>query len=136
MHSKANPLEHEPSGLLANFYVAGNFVATHSILTVGQKPSCSEPLIKTDRTILVDRPNLDGELALGMVTATLPCAPRGVELANLGRVADRANDSIGPAPDSDVVNTVIRIREVDDCLLKARRFGHHGLFHEVNYATK
>src|SRR2546426_6560924 len=40
LHCKANPLQHEPSGLLAHLDVTRNLVATHAVLAIGQHPSC------------------------------------------------------------------------------------------------
>ncbi len=54
----------------------------------------------------------------------LPSAPIRVE-TNLRGSATGTNHAVRPAPHSDVVDAVVRIREVDDCFLKARRFLGH-----------
>jgi len=125
LHCKANPLQHKPCRLLGNLNVASNFVATHAVLAVRQHPRCREPLIKRDRRVLIDRPDFDGELSLRVMTSALPSPTSRVECADSGRTATGTNHAVRPASNGDVVDAVVRIREVDDCFLKARRFLVH-----------
>jgi len=125
LHRKPNALEHEPCRFLGNLHISRNLVAANAVLAVSQHPRCREPLVQRNRGIFVDRPDFDGELALGVVTATLPCSASGMERANLRRPASGTNDAVRPAPDSDVVDTVVGIREVDNRFLKARWFFLH-----------
>jgi len=133
LHGQTNPLQHEPRRLLAYLQIAGDLVGTNSVLAVRQHPSCGEPLVQRDRAIFVDGSDLDGELALGVMTSTLPSASRRIELANLVGPAAGANYSaIFPPPYSDVINAVVGIREVNYCFLKAGRFGAHLVLHKPN----
>src|SRR5258708_5626924 len=75
LHRKANPLKHEPCRLLGNLHVAGDLVAANTVLAIGKHPRCHEPLVQRDRRILIDRANLGGELALGMMATAFPSAP-------------------------------------------------------------
>jgi len=125
LHRKANALQHEPCGLLGNFHIAGDLVAANSILAVSKHPRCPEPLVQCDRAIFVDRPNLDGELALRVMAPALPCPASGIERADFRRATNRTNYAVRPTPDGDVVDAVVRIREVDNPFLKARRFLVH-----------
>src|ERR1022692_710060 len=135
LHSQTNPLQHEPSRFLAHLHIACDLVGTDTVFAVGQHPRRGKPLVQRNRTILVDRPDLDRELALGMVTATLPSAPLRVELAYFFRPTTGTNDlAILPAPYRNVINTVIRIREVDNRFLKASGLRFHCVFHEQNIA--
>src|SRR5581483_10556990 len=121
LQCKPDTVQHEPCGLLSNIQSAGNLVAANSILAVSKHPRCRKPLVKSDGAVLVDRTDLDGELALRMMAAALPHAALWVELHFL-RAASWADHATGPATHSKVVNAVIRIREVDDRFLKAFRF--------------
>ena len=124
MHRKADPLEHEPCRLLGNLDVSRNLVATDAVLAVSKHPGCREPLIQWNRGVLIDRANLDGELTLRVMAPALPCAPIGIE-ADLRSSAAGADYAVRPTPDSDVVDAIVRIREVDNCFLKALRFVFH-----------
>src|ERR1700688_1702958 len=68
LHCKANPMKHDPCRLLSDFNVARNLVAADSVLAVSDHPSCDHPLIQRNRGIFHDGSNLDGELALGMMS--------------------------------------------------------------------
>jgi len=125
LHSKSNTVKHEPCRLLGDLQIAGDFVTTDSILAVSDQPRCGEPLVERDRGIFHDGPDLDGELPLRVMAAALPPTPIGVVL-HFVRAAGRAYYfAIWPAAKRKVVNAVVRIREVNDCLLKA--FGFHWL---------
>jgi hypothetical protein len=66
---------------------------------------------------------------------TLPRAPLRIELADLFGATTGANDlAVCPSPYRYVINTVILIREIDDSLLEASRFGLHCVFHDQNIA--
>src|SRR6266852_3215078 len=124
LHCKANPLQHEPCRLLRNAHVTRNLVTADTVFAVRKHPRCREPLVQRDRRILVDRSDLDGELALGVMAATLPSTALCIE-ANLGGSATGTNYTVRPATDSNVVDAVVRIREVDDRFLKALGFMFH-----------
>ena len=49
MHGEANPVKHEPSALLGNADVTGNFVAAHTVFAVSNHPRCQYPLIEPQR---------------------------------------------------------------------------------------
>src|SRR5207245_10807250 len=67
LHCKANSLQHEPRGLLAHVDVTRNLVTAHSVLAISQHPSCSEPLVQRNRTILIDRADLNRKFPLRMM---------------------------------------------------------------------
>ncbi len=63
-----------------------------------------------------------------------PSAAVGTVL-HLRRATGRTGHSaLRPAPDCEVVNAVVRIREVDDCFLQALRFAHGLVLHEQTVA--
>src|SRR5438552_9780815 len=135
LHCKANPLQHEPSGLLAHLDVTRNLVTAHTVLAISQHPRRGEPLVQRNRTILINCSDLDGELAFRMMTATLPCAPIRIE-ANLLGSTTGAGHAIGPTADGDVVNAVVGIRKVQNCFLKACRLFAHVVPHKSQYSKK
>ena len=49
LHRKANPVQHEPCGLLSDAKSAGHFVGTNSVLTVGNHPNRNKPLVQRQR---------------------------------------------------------------------------------------
>jgi hypothetical protein len=62
LQSQANPLQHEPCGLLSDSQSAMHFRATDAVLAISQHPESGHPLIHPERGILEDRSNLYGEL--------------------------------------------------------------------------
>ena len=135
LHSQTNPLEHKPSRFLAYLHVPRNLVATDPVLAIRQHPRSGEPLVQRNWAILVDRSDLNRELALGMMATAFPSAPFWVELADLFGPATGTSDlAVRPSPYRQVINTVIRIREVNNRFLKAGRFGFHCVFHDQNIA--
>ena len=135
LQGEANPVEHEPCGLLGYLESASHFVGTDSVFAVSEHPSSGEPFVETDRGILKDGPNFDGELALGMVSGALPDATRSAERDLFG-AASRAGDTFGPAPRNEVIEAVVGVREVQDCFLQALGFAHGLGLHESNSTLK
>ncbi len=133
LQGQPDAVKHEPCGLLSNIQSAGNLVAADPILAVSKHPRCRKPLVQTDRAVLVDRADLDGELALSMMAAALPYAALWIE-AYLLRAASWAGHATRPATHSKVVNAVVGIREIQDCFLKRFRFLAHGVHHEQKLA--
>src|SRR5208282_2579325 len=135
LHSQPNPLQHEPGRFLANLQIAGDLVGTDAVFAVRQHPSRGEPFVQWDRAIFVNRPDLNGELTLGVMAATLPSTPLRVEFADFLGAATGTNDlAVWPSPYRYVINTVVWIREIYNRLLEARWLGFHVRFHDENIA--
>src|ERR1700722_13551545 len=135
LHCKANAMQHEPCRLLGDLHVTRNLVTAHAVLAVRNHPSCGHPLVEWNSRIFHDGPDLHRELSFRMVRAALPDAPRRIEFHFI-RSASRAKYlAIGPATDRQIVDAVIRIREVDDCFLKAFRFTHGDVLHARTLAN-
>ena len=81
MQCEAEPMRHEPCGLLRNTDAASNLAAAHTVLAVHQQPQRGKPLIQTKRGILKNGPSLGGELALRMPSRALP-SPLRLKEAN------------------------------------------------------
>jgi hypothetical protein len=135
LQGEPDAMEHEPSRLLGDLESAAHFIGTDSILAVGEHPSRCEPLVEPDGRILKNGADLDGELALGVMSGALPDTPRSAERDLLG-AASRAGDTLGPAPRNKVIEAVIWIREVKNRFLQALGFAHGLGLHESNSTLK
>ena len=125
LHRKADSLEHEPRRFLSHSYIAGNLVTTHAVLAIREHPRCREPLVQCDRRIFVNRPDFDGEFAFRVMAPALPSSASRVKCTDLCRCTNGADYAVRPSADSDVVDAIIGIREVDNRFLKALRFWCH-----------
>src|SRR5260370_30582320 len=67
LHSKAQPMQNKPCGLLRNPKITGNLVGANTIAAIDQHPQSREPLVQRNRGILEDRSNLDGKLATALL---------------------------------------------------------------------
>ena len=117
LHRKANPVEHEPCGLLGDTQSAGDLAGTDAVLGSSDHPDGGKPLLKAKGRILEDGAHLGRKLALGMRALALPFALLR-KPANVSASASRASDAIRPTVGNHVANAVIGIREVDDGFLK------------------
>jgi|ERR1017187_6180929 hypothetical protein len=70
--AKANPVKHEPCGLLGYADCPVKLPRANPIPVAANHPHCRKPLVQTERGILENGPDLDGELALGVLVAALP----------------------------------------------------------------
>ena len=135
LHREPDAVKHEPRRLLSNLYVSRDLVATDTVLAVSDHPHRHEPLVQRNGRVLHDGANFDGELALGMMRTALPQAAIRIEF-HLVRPARRTGDlAIGPAPEGEIVNAVIGIREENDGFLEALWFGHGLVLHDPTLAN-
>src|SRR5271157_709778 len=132
LHGKTNSVQHEPCSLLCDLQIAGYFVATDTILAVGDEPHCCQPFVESDCGILHHSPDLDGKLALGVMASTLPRAALLAVFDSLRATSRTSYLTVRPAANCEVVNAVVGIREVDYCLLQALWFAHGLSTHEQN----
>lgn len=124
LHRKANPVQHEPCGLLGDAKSAGHFVGTDSVFAIGNHPNSDKPLVQRQRRILKDSPDFDRELPFGVDALALPLALILEEHGVLAATSGADHDAIWPAQLDHELEAVIGIREMDDCLLEGS-----GLFH-------
>lgn len=117
-------MKHKPCRLLGNAHIAGDLVRANTVLAVCEHPRSGEPLVQRDRAILKNRTDLNGELAFRVMAPALPSAPIRVE-ADLLRSATGTGHAVRPTADSEVIDAVVGIREVDDRFLKALRLVFH-----------
>lgn len=95
LHGEAEPVPHEPRGLLGDSKRPRHFVGADAVLVVDQHPERGQPLVQSDRRILEDRPDLDRELLAWVLGPALPAAVVG-EVGDLGTPAGRAGDAVRP----------------------------------------
>jgi len=121
--SKSDPVKHKPRGLLGDAQGAGDLARANAVLAIQDEPHCGKPLIKAERRVFKDSPDLDGELPFSVMHAALP-AQLILEEANILATAGRASDAVLPfRPTSHkVVKAVDLIGEVNDGFLKGLRF--------------
>lgn len=121
LKGKPDSMQHEPRGLLSDTERPGHFVGRNAVLAVGDHPHGAEPLIEADRGILEDSPDLNRELALGMMTAALP-AILILQERYLLASAPGADNAVRPAALNEELQAIIRIREVNNRFLECLRF--------------
>lgn len=112
---KPKALKHKPCRLLCDTKRAVNLHTGDSVLAINQHPKGNHPLIQAERRILKDRVDLQSEL---LIAATAePEFPRTNKVVLLG-AATRADDlAIRPAQLAGVLESAIRIGEVNDRFL-------------------
>src|SRR5271157_2146559 len=136
LHSQPDAVKHEPCRLLSDLHIAGDLVTTDTVLAIGDEPSCSEPLIQRDCGVLHDGSNLDGELAFQVMACALPHTARGIEFYFLGAASGAGNNAVRPAPNGQILDAIVGIREVLDGFLQALWFAHKSLTHKQIIAQK
>jgi len=113
MDSQAEPVQHEPRGLLSNAQIARNFVTADAVLAVDEHPQRREPLIKSDGTILEDAADFDRELLF-----TASALPERTSAQAVGRIrassAARTFNAIRPSQGGDEGHAGFDVGEVFD----------------------
>ena len=115
-------LQHEPRRLLSNSERAMNLVTAHPVPAVDQHPRCRHPLIQPKCGVLKDRADLERELLLASVAE--PKLPRLDERVLLGATAWTGHFAIGPAKLLRIFKRSVGVAEINDSLLKRKRFFH------------
>src|ERR1035441_6639969 len=70
--SNANPMQHEPRGLLSDADGTCNFVAADAVLAVTEHPDDNKPLLQRDGRILENGSHFGTELAVLVGALALP----------------------------------------------------------------
>src|ERR1019366_9319901 len=131
-----NAVHHKPSSFLSDSYILGDLATADSILAISEQPHGGKPLIKTDGGVFAKASDLNGKFAFEVMTGASPGASLCTKF-NFGRPATGASDyAIRPAPDGQIVDAVVGIREVQDCFLQALWFAHKCLVHCLNSSSK
>ena len=117
LHSKTDAMLHKPSRLLRDANRSGNLITANAVFAIGDHPDGHQPLIQAKRRVFKDGSDLDAKLSALVRALALPFALFGEE-RHIGTSACWADNAVGPATGNQVSKAIIRIREVDDCLLK------------------
>src|SRR6266481_2894003 len=136
LHRQSNPVKHEPCRLLSNLNARCDLVTTDPVLTVSNHPSRHHPLVQWDCGIFHHSADLDGKFTLGMVLRASPSAASLAKFRFIRTTSGADHPAVWPSPNSQIINAVVGVGEIDNSLLKALRFGFHGGFHEQNYSLK
>ncbi len=128
LHCETDAVEHKPCGLLSDAKSTAYFVRTDSVLAVGNHPNSDEPFVEWERGILKDGSNLGAELFASVFPFALP-HPASSDESHIVAATSGALDAVGPAPRNHELEAVVRVREVDNCLLESLWFGAHGVPH-------
>lgn len=111
--SVADTVSHEPSGLLGDPQIAGQFTGANAVLAVHHKPESREPLFQRDRRVFKDRASLQRELGNRMPGVAFPDAILG-KVSDLLRATMRTfHLAIGPAQEHHERLAVLEVAEVD-----------------------
>ena len=130
LHCLANPMQHEPSGLLGYSQCAVNLVRTNTVLAIAEHPYSGKPFLQTERRIFKNGSYFDGELSSGMHTLALPFLLSG-EIGGIVPVASWTLDTIRPTLGNHVSTAVFRIGEVDNCFLQSANAFHSPRLQEL-----
>ncbi len=115
LQSEAQTMKDEPRGLLSDAQSAGHFVRANPVPAVYEHPESGEPLVQSDRGILEDGAELDGELLVALLALPALLSLQVVVLFVAARGAFRA---ICPSEASYGVNADLLVRKVPDRGLK------------------
>jgi hypothetical protein len=122
LHHLPDAVQHEPSRLLSDPNCLGHLVGADPVLAIGQHPEGHHPLVETDRGILENRPNLEGELLLAGVA--VPDSPGLDEGMVLPTAPGAGNDPIRPTQVQSVLESTVRVGEENYRLLQCLRAVH------------
>lgn len=132
LQSQTTAMHHEPCGLLGDAKCTGDLIGTNSILAVNQHPDCGKPFVQSNCRVLKDSPDFDRELAVMVHALALPLSLVRKEW-NIGSPANRTDNAVRPAPSGKIIQTIVRLSEIQNCLLQGLWFAAHGVPHKQNY---
>src|ERR1017187_1788698 len=109
LQSQANAMQHEPCRFLSNADGAANLVRTNAFAPFRNHPNAKKPLVQSDWRVLENGSSLGRELPFGVDALTLPLA-LVMQEHNVIPTAGRAgHNAIGPAKQSHVGQSVVRV---------------------------
>src|SRR6185437_10784686 len=104
-------MQHKPRRLLRDAESATHLIRAKSIAAIHEHPQSDKPLVQSDRRILENRSDLDGELLCAFLA--LPSLLRG-KIVVLAMTALRTDRAIGPAQLGNRVNAGLFVLKVPD----------------------
>jgi len=135
LQCKPDAMKHEPCRFLSHANSPGNFVGANAIAAVGKHPDYDQPLLQRNRRVLEYGSNFCGELAFCVRAFALPLALIVQENNILAATRRAGNDAIRPTKNGHVGQSVIRIGEINHCILQSLWLVGFA-FHAVNIGYK
>jgi hypothetical protein len=130
-----NPMEHEPSSFLTDSECPMEFPGGDPVLGISKQPHGWKPLVQAERRVLKDGSDLDGELALWVVTTALPAIVL-VGKRHLCATAGRAlHYAVRPAFRYQIGQAVFGIGEVNNRFLQGLGGGNLFVLHDSSIAA-
>src|ERR1017187_999205 len=132
LHGQANPVQHEPRGLLGDAKRPMQFPRTDAVLGSGNHPHSREPLVQPEWGVFKDGAELYGELGLGVAGSALEHPPR-LDEANVSGPAGWTANPFRPAPRNEITQAIIWICEVNNCFHEGYWFrgGHKSILRQI-----
>ena len=121
LHRQANPMQHEPSGLLRNANRTAQLVRTDSVFRIGNQPKGGQPLIQRDRRILQNGSDLDGKLLLFVLRLAFPNLARGQKENVFGTTAGAFDNAIRPTNRLQKIERMIVVGKILNCIVERLR---------------
>ena len=119
LQSKTDAMQHEPCRLLSYSDSSGDLVRTNPIAAIGDHPDHHQPLLQGNRRVLKYGSNLCGELAFWVSAFALPFALIVQEPNVIPTAGGAGDNAMRPAKFGDVGQSVIRIAEINYCILQS-----------------
>ena len=123
---EANPLQHQPCGLLSNIQGACDVVRTNPFFAVAEHPHSDKPLVQRNRAVLKNGPDFARELFTAFETR--PHQTRFQKRQPFG-LATRTLRAIWPFGLGDGFKAGQWVRKVTDCLHQTDVFIELNRFH-------
>jgi hypothetical protein len=120
LHRETDAMVHEPRSLLRDAKRAGDLVTANAVFAVHDHPHSREPLVEAQGAILENGSNLDRELTALVCALTLPL-PLLRQKCHVCAATGWADNAVGPSAGHKIVKAILRIREINDCLLQCLR---------------
>jgi hypothetical protein len=114
LHRKANPVQHEPCGLLSDAETTMDLIATDSVFAVDDKPRGREPLFEGQWGILEDCSRLEREGGFKVSDIAFPYARLSKPRYSFGAALRALYRAIRPAQLHHEFAAMLEVREVDD----------------------
>ena len=122
LSSFAQPMRHEPRGLLRHSDIAGELRAGDPLLVTGDQPDCDKPLFERQLSVLEDRSDLDGE-PLPAVAALMRFVVR--EVVDFSSTTVRAERAVCPTDRAEMPDAGLLVRESAGQFLKGVEMLRH-----------
>jgi hypothetical protein len=134
LHREANPMVHEPRGLLGDAKPAMKLVTADSVLATNNQPRGGKPLLKRDGRVFKNGSGLQRKRRALMLGVALPypslCQPRHV----IGPALGTDDLTVWPAKFGHELPAVLKIREPQNRLMESVwRFHESSMLQEPRY---